>query len=126
VRFAELDGAQDWDRFFAHRCEGALRQLLEADADLFLGLLELFGAPPAPGSRAAGFPADHRLVLPLLPRVPWLICHTAADGDFEAAVTLLFDRTASRHLSGGALYQLVQGVIEMLRQIAARHSGPRL
>lgn len=118
VAFAELAGAQDWQRFFAHRCEEALRQLVDAHTELVVEILTLLGATTPADSPAA----DHTLLLLPLPRVPMLVCYWRPEEHFESRLTILFDRSAEANAAPEALYLLSRGIIEMIRQIIVRHS----
>lgn len=118
VAFAELQGTLDWQRFFAHRCEEALRQLVDAHAELVIEILMLLGAKTATGSVAA----DHAVVLYPLPRVPLLVCYWQPEEHFESRLQLLFDRSATANAAPEGLYLLTRGIIEMIRQLIVRHS----
>lgn len=118
VPFAELEGAVDWQRFFSHRCEEALRQLVDAHPEVVIELLTLLGAKAPADSLAA----DHALLLFPLPRVPLLVCYWRPEEHFESRLQLLFDRSAAVNATPEGLYLLTRGIIEMIRQLIVRHS----
>lgn len=118
VPFGELRGTADWRRFFAHRCEDDLRQLVDAHSDLVFELLTIFGAQPV-----QGFPsADHALVISPLPKVPLLLCYWQPEEGFDSKLQILFDRSAESNVTPEALYLLSRGIVEMFRQLIIRHS----
>lgn len=118
VPFGELRGTVDWRRFFAHRCEEDLRQLVDAHPDLVFELLTIFGAQPV-----HGFPsADRALVISPLPKVPLLLCYWQPEEGFDSKLQLLFDRSAESNATPEALYLLGRGLVEMFRQLIIRHS----
>lgn len=118
VPFGELRGTADWRRFFAHRCEEDLRQLVDAHPDLVFELLTIFGAQPV-----QGFPsADHALVISPLPKVPLLLCYWQPEEGFDSKLQILFDRSAESNVTPEALYLLSRGIVEMFRQLIIRHS----
>ena len=121
VRFADLRGAQDWTRFFAHRCETGLQQLALTDPELLFDAISLFGTD----AEGSGLPADggpdRAILLHPLPRVRMAIGYWQGDDDFEAQWTIIFDRACERNIDAGSIYLLMQGFLEMLRRILERH-----
>ena len=123
ARFADLRGAQDWTRFFAHRCETGLRHLAVTDPDLLFDALSLFGTGVEGSGLADDEGPDRAIILHPLPRVRMMIGYWRSDDDFEAQWTILFDRACERNLDARSTYLLVQGFPEMLRRILERHGG---
>ncbi len=122
VTMADLPETREWARFFIHRCDRVLHRTADADPDLFLDVLELFGARPLDrGGDPQGPFSDEAMVLHPLPRVPLLISYWRAEGEFESKLTVFFDRSAGTNLGPEALFQLGTGLGEMFRRIAARH-----
>jgi hypothetical protein len=122
VTFGELKNAQDWHRFFAHRCEKGLQEIVEKDPDLFFDAMDMFTV----GQREAGAgevveTADYVTVLHPLPKVPLLIAFWKAEDEFDAKLSLLFDRSAESNLGAESIYLLVMGLLEMIKRIMARH-----
>ena len=118
VRFGELQGAADWQRFFSHRCEESLRQLADAHPDLVFEILSVFGARSLPGFSSA----DHSLLIYPLPVVPFLICYWSPEEGFESKLRILFDRSAEANATPESLYLIMRGIVEMFRQLIVRHS----
>ena len=118
VAYGELEGAAEWQRFFAHRCEESLRQLVDAHPELVIEILMLLGAK-VPDKAIS---ADHALVLSPLPRVPMLVCYWRPEEHFDSRLNILFDCSAEVNATPEALYMLTRGIIEMIRQLIVRHS----
>jgi hypothetical protein len=116
--FGELQGAGDWSRFFSHRCEGPLLELIDAHTELVFEILHLFGAQPLPGKPLA----DQSLIIYPLPRVPFLINYWQPEDGFGSKLNLLFDRSAAANSDPESIYLLSRGLVEMFRQLIVRHS----
>lgn len=122
VLFTELRGALDWSRFFTYRCEEGLRQIADADPEFFFDIMEVFNARPLTAEeRQGGQFSDDAFVISPLPLVPILVSYWRPEEPFESKLTLFFDRTAEQNLSAGALYQLAQGIVEMLKRMVVTH-----
>jgi hypothetical protein len=117
VSFDELQGAKDWSRFFAHRCEEDLKQLADAHTELFFEILHLFGA-----QAKEGMDADHSLVIYPLPRVPFMINYWEPEMGFPSKLNILFDRTTTDNINIESIYVLGRGIVEMFRALIVRHS----
>lgn len=115
--FKQLNGAADWSRFFAHRCEEDMRQLVDAHTGLFFDLLHLLGGQPI-----TGINGDHSLVLHPLPRLPMVIHYWIAEEDFDSKLNILFDRTAPDNLNIEYIYTITRGLVEMFRALIVKHS----
>ena len=118
VPFKELPGAEDWGRFFAHRCTEPLRQLVDAHMELVLTILHVFGAEPA----AEPTSADQALIIHPLPKVPFLINYWQPEDGFDSKLNILFDRSAAANSSPESIYLLGRGLVEMFRQLIVSHS----
>lgn len=111
----------DWARFFTHRCDRALRRTADQDPDLFLDVLDIFGARRVRADPAPGSPfADEAVVLWPLPRVPLLVSYWPPEDQFESKLTVFLDRSARANLGGEGLFQLGAGLGEMIRKIFLR------
>ncbi len=122
VRFQDLQNASDWTRFFSHRCEKGLQEMLESDPDLLFDTLDLFAAFHPKALQGEAFEkADYLAVLKPLPKVPILIACWKAEDLFAPTLSLLFDRSAEVNLGAQAIYLLTMGLIEMFRRIITRH-----
>jgi len=123
VHFAELEGSKDWRRFFALRCEEALKAIADDHPTLLADVMEIFHAKPPEGEMAAKAPkADWALMLRPLPQVPLLVCYWKQDGDFESQLSLLFDRSLDDNLPAESVWALTRGLVEMSRRIVRRHT----
>jgi DNA-binding CsgD family transcriptional regulator len=63
------------------------------------------------------------IVIHPLPKVPVLIRYWKKDGDFDSALTLLFDATACENLGIERLYMICVGLVTMFERIALTHGG---
>ena len=115
--FREMKKAQDWERFFAHRCERAFLQIADQHTDLFLDILELFGK----SIHVPGVEAEYSILLHPLPKAPFLFCYSPSDGRFESNFNLFFDKTIEANLRAEGTYLLAQGLVEMIKRLIARH-----
>lgn len=117
--FRDLKEAMDWHRFFEHRCVGGVRSFLDRDEDLFLDVLDIFGEDAG----AAAGDADYAAIIRPLPKVPVLFRYWRAEGKFDSQLSILFDRTVEENLGAESTYMMVQGIVEMWRNIMARHGA---
>jgi hypothetical protein len=118
VALGELKERGDWDQFFSHRVEEALRQLADAHPELFFEMLEVFGAESLPAASSA----DFALLLRPLPKVPFLLNYWGPEEGIASKLNILFDRSAARNIDPGSIYYLGRGLVEMFRQLIVRHS----
>ncbi len=122
VLFRELAHARDWIRFFEQRCEAEMLRIANTDPQTFVDLLRIFGG------KAVADPGDGRfapeaLEIRPLPRLPILISYWPPEDEFEAKLSLFFDRSAEQNLPAESIYRLVAGLVEMLRKILQRHGA---
>ncbi|MBN1341676.1 MAG: DUF3786 domain-containing protein [Phycisphaerae bacterium] len=115
--FRQLNGFRSWDRFFSHRCERAFQEMADTQTDLFLDLLDVFGADFDTGDSTA----DRSIVLLPLPKVPILFLYWRQEEDFESKLSLLFDRATEVNLGAEGTYLLAQGIVEMFRKLIFTH-----
>ncbi len=121
VTIGELPAARDWTRFYTYRCDRVLRTTADRDPDLFLDLLDLFGARPLPEARRPDSPfSEEAVVLTPLPRVPLLISYWRPEEGFESQLTTFVDAATNANLGGDALFQLGTGLAEMIRKFFVR------
>ncbi len=122
VPFGDLEQAKDWARFFSHRCEQGMKQIVDDDPDFFFDALSIFS--PTPVGQKTGKPfssADHVTVVYPMPKVPLMIAYWCADAEFESKLTLFFDRSAEVNLGAESIYALVRGMVEMFTRIFSTH-----
>lgn len=115
--FKELDGGADWARLFAQRCEIPLKKLIDAHTDLFEDVIDIFDGRPIEDAVSCAFSV---LIHPL-PKVPILIRYWNKEGDFDSALTLMFDLTAKDNLGIEALYTICVGLLTMFERITLTH-----
>jgi hypothetical protein len=118
VPFGDLPGAGQWNQYFSHRCEEALRQLADAHHELVFEMFFLFGAQPI----AATGGADHSLAILPLPKVPFLINYWQEGDGFPSELNILLDRSAGRNINARSITLLARGIVEMFRQLIISHS----
>ena len=118
VPYATLPEAAEWSQWFSHRCEEALRQLVDAHHDLVFELFHLFGAKPVVMSGGS----DHSLLILPLPKVPFLINYWESEEGFPSKLNILLDRSAGENINAQSINLLARGIIEMFRQLILRHS----
>ncbi len=118
VGMTELHDSAQWGHYFSHRCEEPFRQLTDAHPDLVFEILQLFQAMPTDTDSSADFSA----VIRPLPLVPVLINYWQAEEEFPSKLNILFDLSAEKNIPAEALYMLIRGIVEMLRQLIVRHS----
>lgn len=119
VLFKELDGGADWGRLFAQRCEKPLKKLIDNDIDLFENIIDIFDGKPIENSA----PCDFSIVIHPLPKVPVLIRYWKKEGDFDSALTLMFDSTAKDNLGIEQLNTICVGLVTMFERIVLTHGN---
>ena len=116
----DLPGGKERYPLFVQRCEKPCRALADADRQLFLDILGLFGRPVAnEGSSFASF------VFRLLPRVPMLVRYWKPEDGLESNLNVLFDAAAPKNLNVEMIYTLATGVVTMFEKIAVTHGWRR-
>ena len=119
VLFKELDGGADWGRLFAQRCEKPLKRLIDNDIDLFENVIDIFDGRPIEDS----LPCYLSIVIRPLPKVPVLIRYWKKEGDFDSALTLMFDSTAKDNLGIEQLNTICVGLVTMFERIVLTHGN---
>jgi hypothetical protein len=117
VPFRELKGGPAWGRFFYHRCEKALKKVIDQFTNLFEFMIDVFNAKPADDA----FQSDIAVVIHPLPKLPILICYWKSDGDLEASLNLFFDAKAEDNLEIEQIYTLGVGLVNMFEKISQTH-----
>ncbi len=118
ITFGELEGALDWKKFFAHRCEKSMKQLADAHDELFFDILRIFGGEPLTTETSA----DHSIIIHPLPKLPFLINYWGPEEGFDSKLNILFDRSAQDTINMESIYLLGRGLVEMFRQLIPKHS----
>ncbi len=117
IAFPALQDAGGKERFFAHRCEESMKELVDENTELFFEILDLFEAEKIQESEA-----DKARILYPLPKVPFLINYWEADEAFPSKLNILFDSTASKNINVESVYMIGRGLVEMFHQLIIRHS----
>lgn len=117
VILRDLEGGADWERLFAQRCEKPLKRLVDAHTDLFELIIDLFDGNLMENEAEC----DISVVIHPFPKVPVLIRYWRKEGDFDSALTLLFDSTAEENLGIEALSMICIGLLTMFERIALTH-----
>lgn len=116
VAYAGLKNARPTAPYFEKRCEEPLRAIADAHADVFMDLIEIFG-----GLTVTGFDCDHAFILHPLPKVPFLILYTRAEGSLESKLMILLDSSITSYLPKEMITGIGRGIVEMFKKIVSRH-----
>ncbi len=117
LAFRDLPGGLDWKNFFEHRCEKALRKVIDQHTNLFELIIDIFAGRPAPDQ----FDSDIAVVIHPLPKLPVLICYWKPEDGMDSSLNMFFDSTAGQNLPIDALYILCMGLVTMFEKIALTH-----
>jgi hypothetical protein len=121
IDFPALQDAGGKERFFAHRCEESMKQLVDDNTELFFEILDLFEA-----EEIRETDADQARILYPLPKVPFLINYWEAEEPFPSQLNILFDSKVSENTNVESVYMLGRGLVEMFHQLIIRHSKGEL
>ncbi len=121
IDFPALQDAGGKERFFAHRCEESMKQLVDENTELFFEILDLFEAEEIQETKA-----DKARILYPLPKVPFLINYWESEEDFPSKLNILFDSKASENTNVESVYMIGRGMVEMFHQLIIRHSQGEL
>ncbi|MFH1034069.1 MAG: DUF3786 domain-containing protein [Pseudomonadota bacterium] len=113
----DLPGGLDWGRFFAHRCEAPLRQVIDNYTALFKLIVDIFDGRPAP----ARFDSDIAVLIHPLPKLPILLCYWKPEDGMDSSLNMFFDITADKNLPIESIYTLGVGLVTMFEKIALTH-----
>jgi hypothetical protein len=119
VLFKELDGGADWGRLFAQRGEKPLKRLVDTHTDLFEFIIDIFQGKLIEDDSEC----DISVAIHPLPNVPVCIRYWKREGDFDSALTLLFDATAGDNLGVESLYTISVGLVTMFERICLTHGN---
>jgi hypothetical protein len=113
VPFRELLGARERAALFAQGAVKPLQRIADAYPDLFRDLAMIFKGKPVPSD----LKPDLALVLPLLPKLPLMLCYWQPDEGMESELRLLFDETAVENSGIETIFGLGQGIARMFEKI---------
>jgi hypothetical protein len=117
VPFRELKDGVSWGQLFADQFEIPLKQVADANADLFETMIQVFNGRPEPSPIGA----DISIALRPLPRVPILICYWKPEHGLESFLKVLVDSTAEDNLNIESLFILCVGLMRMFGKVADSH-----
>lgn len=117
VSFRELAGGKERYPLFNKRCEEGMQRIADVYTDLFDDLVHLFQARQV-DSR---FDSDISVILPVLPRVPLMICYWKPDEGIGSSLNLFFDRTVDENLGCETAFTVGAGLTQMFEKLALRH-----
>ncbi|WLE95957.1 MAG: DUF3786 domain-containing protein [Candidatus Electrothrix communis] len=121
IDFPALKDAGGKERFFAHRCEESMQQLVDEHTELFFEILDLFEAEEVRETEA-----DKARILYPLPKVPFLINYWESEESFPSKLNILFDSKVSENTNVESVYMIGRGMVEMFHQLIIRHSSGEL
>jgi len=113
----ELEGGKDWNTFFTHRVEKAMKKVADTYTDLFEDMVHLFNGRQVKNH----YQSDISLVLHPLPKLPMLICYWKPEDGMESDLNIFFDAHAEKNLPIESIYALGVGLVVMFEKIALRH-----
>lgn len=117
VSFRELRGGKERYPLFRKRCEEAMKRVADIYTDLFNDITDLFQGRKIDSL----FDSDISVVLPVLPKVPLMICYWKKDEEMESSLNVFFDRTVDDNLGAEAAFTLGAGLTQMFERLALRH-----
>ncbi len=113
----ELESGKDWNTFFTHRVEKAMKKVADSYTDLFEDMVHLFNGRKVENH----YQSDISLVLNPLPKLPLLICYWKPEDGMESDLNIFFDAHAEKNLPIESIYLLGTGLVVMFEKIALRH-----
>ena len=117
LHLRDLPGGLDWKHFFEHRCEKALKKVIDQHTNLFELIIDIFSGSPAPEQ----FDSDIAVLIHPLPRLPILICYWKPEDGMDSSLNMFFDASAGQNLPIDAIYILCMGLVTMFEKIAQTH-----
>lgn len=117
VSFRELRGGKERYPLFRKRCEEAMKRVADIYTDLFDDITDLFQGRKVD----CLFESDISVVLPVLPKVPLMICYWKKGEGMESSLNVFFDRTVDDNLGAEAAFTLGAGLTQMFERLALRH-----
>jgi hypothetical protein len=117
VPFRELKDGVSWGPLFAEQFETPLKQVADANPDLFETMIQIFNGRSEPSPIGA----DISIALQLLPRLPILICYWKPGDGLESFLKVLVDSTAETNLNIESIFILCVGIMRMFAKVADSH-----
>lgn len=117
VPFRELKDGVSWGPLFAEQFENPLKQVADANPDLFETMIQVFNGKSEPSPIGA----DISIALQPLPRLPILICYWKPEDGLESFLKVLVDSTAEDNLNIESIFILCVGLMRMFTKVAESH-----
>ncbi|MBT8333110.1 MAG: DUF3786 domain-containing protein, partial [Deltaproteobacteria bacterium] len=117
VSFRELRGGKERYPLFRKRCEEAMKRVADIYTDFFNDITDLFQGRQVDSL----FESDISVVLPVLPKVPLMICYWKKDEGMGSSLNVFFDRTVDDNLGAEAAFTLGAGLTQMFERLALKH-----
>ncbi len=118
VSYGDLPSAAPTAPYFEKRFEEPLRAIADSHTEVFLDLMEIFGA-----KEAEGYEADHAFIIHPLPKVPFLVLYTLAEDDFPSSLRVLLDSSVTTYIPKEAITYTGRGIVEMFKKIISKHQN---
>jgi hypothetical protein len=117
VPFRELKDGVSWGPLFAEQFEVPLKQVADANTDLFETMIHVFSGRP----EISPIGADISIALQPLPKLPILICYWKPGDGLESFLKVLVDSTAEDNLNIESMFILCVGLMRMFAKVADSH-----
>lgn len=117
VSFREIGEGRERYPLFKRRCEEAMKRVADIWPELFDDIVHLFDGRQVD----AQFASDISVVLPLLPRVPMMICYWRESEGIASSLNVFFDTSVDKNLEADSVYMLATGLTQMFEKLAMRH-----
>lgn len=117
VPFREFKDGVSWGPLFAEQFEIPLKQVADANTDLFETMVQVFGGRHEPSPIGA----DISIALRPLPKFPILICYWKPGDGLESFLKVLADSTAEDNLNVESIFILCVGLMRMFAKVADSH-----
>jgi len=117
LSYRELRGGKERYPLFRKRCEEAMKRVADVYTELFNDITDLFQGRKGENL----FESDISVVLPVLPKVPLMICYWKKDEGMESSLNVFFDRTVDDNLGAEAAFTLGAGLTQMFERLALKH-----
>ncbi|MBI9074662.1 MAG: DUF3786 domain-containing protein [Desulfatibacillum sp.] len=117
ISLRELEGGPPLYGLYVQRVEQPLRKVADNYPDLFADMVEIFNGKEV----APAYQSDISVVLPVLPKVPIMVCYWKPEDGMESSLNLFFDANTNRNLPTRSIYSIGAGLVAMFEKLAVRH-----
>ncbi|MBF0260099.1 MAG: DUF3786 domain-containing protein, partial [Desulfamplus sp.] len=119
VSFRELKDGKERYPLFKQRCEIPMKQVADTYTELFDNIVSVLNGREV----AKEFQSDISVVMPVMPKVPIMICYWTATEGLGSNLNIYFDETADRNLDIGSIFSLGAGLTQMFTRMSITHGG---